>query len=106
MVGVTLYRLRKERGLTQDELAATLNVSQQTISKWETDIGEPDICALCALADLYGVSIDYLVGHITPQPKGTNANMKELLEQLTPKQAEFLVALAERMLEPIQTHIE
>lgn len=50
--------------------------------------------------------------HITPGGEAALANgvffphMKELLEQLTPKQAEFLVAVAEQMLYPIKTHIK
>lgn len=97
MIGATLQRLRKERGLSQVELAAALNVSQQAVSKWETDAAEPDIRALCALADFYGVSVDYLVGHSGAQD--LTAQMRAILARLTPEQTALLCAIAMKALE-------
>ena len=57
--------LRKQRGLTQEQIAETLGVSCQAISKWETGGSFPDISLLPVIADYYGVSIDYLLGHDT-----------------------------------------
>ena len=51
-----LQNLRKQKGLTQEELAETLYVSQTAISKWETGHGFPDVSTLSALADILGVS--------------------------------------------------
>lgn len=59
-----LKELRKERNLTQDELAKIFNVSRQIILNWEntTRSGEPDIDMLIKLSAFYGVSIDYICG--------------------------------------------
>lgn len=55
-----LVRLRKDRSITQDVLAAALDVSVQAISKWETGVSLPDIMQLPRIAQFYGVTIDYL----------------------------------------------
>ena len=56
-----LTALRAERGLTQEELARALNVTRQTVSKWERGLVAPDTVNLSALGRLYGVSLDELV---------------------------------------------
>lgn len=57
-----LIKLRKEKGLSQEELADKLSVSRQAISKWERGESLPDTDNLIRLAKLYGVSIDEIVG--------------------------------------------
>jgi len=57
--------LRKNRGLTQEQIAETLSVSCQAVSKWETNSSYPDISLLTIIADYFGVSVDYLIGHDT-----------------------------------------
>lgn len=61
-IGQTIKRLRKERNLTQDELAEQLNVTAQAVSKWENEIGLPDISQIIPLASVFGVSTDILFG--------------------------------------------
>lgn len=56
-----LQELRKQRGLTQEELAASLYVSRTAISKWESGRGYPNIDSLKAIAAFYSVSIDTLL---------------------------------------------
>ena len=56
--GNFLAQLRRERGLTQAELAEKLNYSDKSISKWERGDGMPDLLVLCKLADLYDVPLD------------------------------------------------
>ncbi len=56
-----LIRLRTEKGLTQAELGAKLNYSDKTISKWERGEAIPDAYVLTQLADLFGVSVDFLL---------------------------------------------
>lgn len=58
--------LRKEKGMTQEELAAKLGVSGQAVSKWESGVCCPDIGLLPELADIFGVSLDALMGRETP----------------------------------------
>lgn len=56
-----LYELRKQKGLSQDELASKLNVSRQTISKWELGESTPDMEKLTALSDFFNITLDELV---------------------------------------------
>lgn len=57
-----LKLLRTEKGISQQQLAVFLGVSQQSINKYENNRVEPDITTLCAMADFFHCSIDYLVG--------------------------------------------
>ena len=52
---------RRERGLSQEELASRLHVVRQTISKWEKGRSHPDIVSVFKMSDLYSVSLDYLL---------------------------------------------
>ncbi len=60
-LGKNLFNARKKAGLSQEETAQKLDVSRQTISKWETDETLPDICQAKKLADLYNVSLEELI---------------------------------------------
>ena len=61
LLGEKLKKLRKARGLSQEQLADQLNVSRQAISKWELGESTPDTDNLIALSDYYGVSLDCLL---------------------------------------------
>ena len=63
--GDFIKNLRKQRNLTQEQLAEAFGVSCQAISKWETATSYPDISLLPIIADYFGVSVDYLLGHDT-----------------------------------------
>ena len=60
-LGKRIARLRRERELKQEELAAKLDVSGQAVSKWENDQTCPDISALPKLAQILGVTVDELL---------------------------------------------
>ncbi len=62
MIGDKLKRLRRDRDLTQEEVATHLGISYQAISKWERGDGYPDIVMLPALAKYFEVSVDELIG--------------------------------------------
>ena len=62
MFSSRLCELRKSRGLTQQALADIADVSQQTVAQWEKGTREPNLEKLIALAKLFGVTLDYLVG--------------------------------------------
>ena len=62
MLNENLARVRKEHGLTQEALAAKLNVVRQTISKWENGTAVPDADNLCKIADTLDVSVAELLG--------------------------------------------
>lgn len=61
-LGEKLKEYRKVFDLTQEQLGEKLNVSRQVITKWESDSGMPEISNLKALASLFNVSVDYLLG--------------------------------------------
>ena len=63
-----LKALRLSKKLSQQQLALRLNLSQQTIYKYENEITEPDIATLIKLADYFNTSVDYLIGN-TNNPK-------------------------------------
>ncbi len=57
-----IRQLRKERHITQIKMAMDLNMSQNTISRYESGGREPGIAELIAIADYFNVSVDYLIG--------------------------------------------
>lgn len=63
-LGNILAQLRKEKGLSQRELATSLGVSNGAVAMWETNRRQPDIEMLIRIAQFYNVSIDYLSGNI------------------------------------------
>ncbi|MDR0916512.1 MAG: helix-turn-helix domain-containing protein [Oscillospiraceae bacterium] len=66
-IGQTIKKLRRERDLTQEQLAELIGVTDKAISKWENGTGLPDISQIVPLASVFGVSTDVLFGTI-----GTN----------------------------------
>ena len=53
---------RKKSGLSQGQLADMLGVTRQSVSKWESGAAVPELAKLVAIAEVVGVSLDYLVG--------------------------------------------
>lgn len=62
MLGNTIASYRKKLGLTQEQLAQSLEVTNQAVSKWETDQCCPDTMLLPKLADVFGITVDALFG--------------------------------------------
>ncbi len=60
--GARFARLRKAKGLTQEQIAEKVNISYQSVSKWENDITSPDISLLVSLSEILGVTVDTLMG--------------------------------------------
>ena len=77
IIGENLTELRKQKGYTQISLAEKLNYSDKAISKWENGSSLPPIDILLELANLYGVTLDYLV-------KDSSQKDKKLLKNDTP----------------------
>ena len=95
-LGQNIYRLRTERGLSQGDLAEALDVSRQSVSKWETDGSVPELEKLLRLSELFHITLDELVkgsdGTVeTPSPtpeavsagEGAEDPEDELLETLS-----------------------
>ena len=68
-LGENLQNLRKETGLSQEDVAQTLFVTRQTVSKWENNQAEPGVDNLKALADLYGVTLEQLTEGAEKAPR-------------------------------------
>ena len=79
-----LYQLRKQKGLSQEELANRLNVSRQTVSKWEVGDSTPDMEKLIAMSDLFDVSLDKLVMG-KEEEKGQEAPKSEFVTVINEK---------------------
>lgn len=61
-IGQTIKELRKEKNLSQTELAKLLYTSQDTISLWERGKSLPDIMAIIRMTQIFGVTSDYILG--------------------------------------------
>lgn len=81
MIGERLYDLRKDRGLSQDELGEILNINKHSISSYERGRSEPPDEIKIILAEFFHVSVDYLLG-VTDIP---NAYSKEFHMVKLPK---------------------
>lgn len=77
--------LRKEYKMSQRQLAAVVNLTQQAVGKWESGIAEPDIDALGKMAEYFGCSVDYLLGRaVDKAPLG-------VCQEQTPKKPDNVV---------------
>ena len=68
--GEHLYNLRKERNISQGELADALDVSRQSVSKWENNLSTPELDKIIKMSELFNISIDELL-------KGKNASFED-----------------------------
>lgn len=76
-----LKLLRQKYGLSQSDLASILNLSQQSIYKYENGISEPSIETLISLATYFDTSVDYLIGNIpNPLETSTEDTSQEILD--------------------------
>jgi transcriptional regulator with XRE-family HTH domain len=74
-----LKSIRKQAGMSQEQLAEKLGISRQVVTKWETDAGLPDIENMMAISALFGISIDELLSN----KKGRNKPNEYLYESIT-----------------------
>lgn len=72
-IGKNIALLRKQKNMTQEELASILHVSPQAVSKWENELSCPDIALLPQLAAVFGVSVDFLLGITPPTSESARA---------------------------------
>ena len=99
-MGKEIRRLRNDRGITQEALAAALNVTAQTVSKWECGTSMPDVQLLPEIAVYFGVTIDQLFAMAPEQQMERIENRiyaKGLFDEAEERQIEQqLHALAEK----------
>ena len=84
-LGAFLQSLRKEHGMTQDQLGEKLHVSGKTVSRWETGVYMPPVEALLMLSELYGLTINELIAgeRLTPEalPAQAEVNLVAALKE-------------------------
>ncbi len=81
MLSENIKNLRKEKGMSQEELAAKLNVVRQTVSKWEQNLSVPDSEMLISLADIFDVSVSQLLGE-TVETNDTKTELEKISQKL------------------------
>ena len=81
-IGEFLKELRKEKRLTQEQLAEQFNVSRRSVSRWETGKNMPDICLLVEIAEFYDTSIPEIINGERKSEK-MNEEVKELAETMS-----------------------
>ena len=77
-VGQLILKLRREKHMTQKQLADAMNLSDKTISKWERGAGCPDVTLLHELSDILGVNIEKLLSGELNKNNADGGNMKRL----------------------------
>ena len=98
-LGENIYRLRTERNLSQGDLADALDVSRQSVSKWENNSAVPELDKLVKMAQLFGISLDELVtGERTteaapPPPQTATEQAAPVKQGLSPQQLLGIVLL-------------
>lgn len=75
-VGKNLSAIRKQHGMTQQELAEKLDVSRQAVSRWEQNVSEPSTENLIRLGALFGVSVDFLIGNERQESSAANQEQR------------------------------
>ena len=80
-MGETISTLRKEKGMTQKELADLLNITDKAVSKWERDIAFPDTQTIPKLAEILGVSIEELM-HAKSVPVNSRKHTNDLVNMI------------------------
>lgn len=103
-LGEQLVRLRLAKGVTQDEVAQNLSISNKTISKWETGISLPDLPLLVALSEYFGVTTDRLLGLSDEKVSDTTDMVCSALEELAWKDAVLKAFVVERAIIPAIFH--
>ena len=86
-LGERLFELRKAKNLTQDDVAEKLNVSRQTVSKWETDQSTPDFDKIVPLCELFEIGVDELLTGKKPveEKKQENVLTKQEVKEKSAK---------------------
>lgn len=94
-IGTLIYELRKEKNMTQKQLADVMNISDKTISKWERGLGCPDISLLPDIAQIFGISVEALLsGELNMNPS-LGGNMRNLKFYSCPQCRNIMTATGE-----------
>lgn len=94
-IGKLIYTLRKERELTQRQLADLMNISDKAISKWERGLGCPDVSLLPELSKIFGVNLEELLSGELDTNETVGGNMKKLKFYICQNCGNILTATAD-----------
>ena len=100
MFGKNIKELRKERGLTQKQLADVIGVTQGAIYFWEKEINEPTVGYILKLAEFFQVSVDDLLSYapISATNSTKSAKMVALFNSLSPKKQDLVITMIQEMI--------
>ena len=84
-IGERITTLRKEKDISQTELAKRLSVSRQAVSKWEQGSSTPDTERLIQLAEILDTEVEYLATGVHPEPGSVVLNVVETVERVEEK---------------------
>ena len=90
MFGSKIKQLRRDRCLTQIELAQKMNVSQAAVAGWEKNVNFPNVSTLQELARFFGVSTDYLLGNDNPHFNSSETTLVENYRRLSDVNKRFI----------------
>jgi transcriptional regulator with XRE-family HTH domain len=93
-IGNRIAFLRDQRGLTQEELSSSLGISRAALSHYEKNRREPDTETLGKIADLFQVSLDYLVGRTSQSTTTLDADVRQFTDELELADDELLERFA------------
>jgi transcriptional regulator with XRE-family HTH domain len=94
-IGRLICTLRKEKNMTQLQLANLMNISDKTVSKWERGMGCPDISLLTELTEIFGVNLEELLSGELETNDITGGNMKKLKFYICPQCGNLITASTE-----------
>lgn len=100
-LGKNIYELRTVKNLSQGDLADLLDVSRQSVSKWETDAAIPDLDKLIKMCDVFGVTLDELTGRTPQEKEGTTVTVVEKSSTFTPQKIVGYILLATTLIATI-----
>jgi len=89
-IGSRIAKLRDDRGWTQEQTSSLLGISRAALSHYEKNRREPDSETLLKFANLFDVSVDYLVGRTTAPQNTLDENIRDFVDQLELSDEELL----------------
>lgn len=100
-LGKNIYEQRTAKNLSQGDLADLLDVSRQSVSKWETDAAIPDLDKLMKMCDVFGVTLDELTGRIPQEKEEKTVTVVEKSSTFTPQKIVGYILLATTLIAAI-----
>ncbi|MDD6021161.1 MAG: helix-turn-helix domain-containing protein [Oscillospiraceae bacterium] len=94
-IGKLIYQLRKEKGMTQTELAGCMNISDKTVSKWERGLGCPDVSLLSELSDIFNVDLSEMLSGQLTKNNILGGRMKRIKIYACPECGNIIIVLTD-----------